>query len=169
MVMKSMEPGKYAFHQQFETIRKLRAAYSNVFMASLAGTGSLTTVGGDCAKYFLMDSPTQSLFFECFSRGCLSRMGQVVRQNWAIPLPVVHALLELLQSDWAAAQNLGRQEQELIAMLGAYVVIAFCGSFRGNEVFLADMYGTAKYLKSRDIPPNTVIIPLLGRFKGETG
>jgi len=27
MVMKSLEPGKYASHQQFETIQKLRAAY----------------------------------------------------------------------------------------------------------------------------------------------
>jgi len=52
-------------------------------------------------------------------------------------------------------------------MLGAYVVIAFCGSFRGNEVFLADMHGAAKYLIARDLPLNTVIIPLLGRFKGE--
>jgi len=64
---------------------------------------------------------------------------------------------------------LGRRDQALIGMLGAYVVIAFCGSFWGNEVFLADMHGAAKYLMARDLPPNTVIIPLLGRFKGETG
>ncbi len=31
------------------------------------------------------------------------------------------------------------------------------------------MHGAAKYLIARDLPPNTVIIPLLGRFKGETG
>jgi len=99
MVVKSLEPGKYASHQQFETIRKLHAAYSNVFMASLAGTGSLRTVGGDRAKYFLTDSPTQSLFFERFSRGCLCRMGQVVWQDWSIPLTVMPALLEVLQSD----------------------------------------------------------------------
>jgi hypothetical protein len=169
MVMKSLEPGKYASHQQFETIRKLRAAYSNVFMASLAGTGSLRTVGGDRAKYFLTDSPTQSLFFERFSRGCLCRMGQIVKQDWAIPLSVVHALLDTLESDWRAAQLLGWKERELISMLGAYVVTAFCGSFRGNEVFLADMFGTAKYLRATDTPENTIIVPLLGRFKGETG
>jgi hypothetical protein len=165
MVMKSLEPGKYGSHQQFKTIQKLRSAYANVFMVSLAGTGSLRTVGGDRAKYFLTDSPTQSLFFKRFSRGCLCRMGQVIRQDWAIPLTMMHALLEVLQSDWVAAQTMGRQEKELIAMLGAYAVIAFCGSFRGDEV----EYGTAKYLSTRDIPVNTVIVPLLGRFKGETG
>jgi len=169
MVMKSLEPGKYATHQQFETIRKLRAAYSNAFMASLAGTGSLRTVGGDRAKYFLTDSPTQSLFFERFSRGCLCRMGQVVKQDWAIPFPVMHALLDTLEADWATSQLFNQREKEMISMLGAYVVIAFCGSFRGNEVFLADMHGTMKYLTAGDVAADTVIIPLLGRFKGETG
>jgi hypothetical protein len=77
--------------------------------------------------------------------------------------------LDTLDLDWEAAQMLGRKEQELISMLGAYVVIAFCGSFHGNEVFLAGMFGTTKYLRATDIPIGTVIVPLLGRFKGETG
>jgi hypothetical protein len=96
-------------------------------------------------------------------------MGQIVKQDWAIPLPVVHALLDTLESDWSAAQILNWKEKELIGMLGAYVVTAFCGSFWGNEVFLADMFGTAKYLRATNTPANTVIVPLLGRFKGETG
>jgi hypothetical protein len=37
MVLKSRTPGHYAHYQQFETIRKLRAGYSNVFMASVGG------------------------------------------------------------------------------------------------------------------------------------
>ncbi len=42
MLLKSLEPGwHHASHQQFETIRKLRAVYSNVYMASLEGTSSL--------------------------------------------------------------------------------------------------------------------------------
>jgi hypothetical protein len=56
-------------------------------------------------------------------------MGQIVKQDWAIPLPVVHALLDTLESDWSAAQILNWKEKELIGMLGAYVVTAFCGSF----------------------------------------
>jgi len=93
-------------------------------------------------------------------------MGQIVKQDWAIPLPVVHALLDTLESDWASAQTLGCQDKELIGMLGAYVVIAFCGSFRGC-FWLTCM--EPKYLAAVDLPPDTIIIPLLGRFKGETG
>jgi hypothetical protein len=38
MLIKSLEPGRYlSLYQQFETIRKLRAAHSNMFMSSLEG------------------------------------------------------------------------------------------------------------------------------------
>jgi hypothetical protein len=167
MVLKSLDPGRYADHQQFESIRKMRATFSNIFMSSKRGTDSLRSFGGDRAKHVLTDSPTNSLFFERFCQGCVRRMGQEVKQNWAIPLPVVHGLLEVLEKDWAVAQT--EAEKEVIGLLGAYTVIAFCGSFRGNEVFLVDLHGTRKYLESPEVEKGVVIIPLLGRFKGETG
>mmetsp|Transcript_9798 Transcript_9798/g.14171 ORF Transcript_9798/g.14171 Transcript_9798/m.14171 type:complete len:202 (-) Transcript_9798:497-1102(-) len=48
-------------------------------------------------------------------------------------------------------------------MLGAYSIIAFCGTFRGHEVFLVDLDGLLQYASTSDC----VIIPLLGRYKGE--
>jgi len=164
MVLKSLEPGRYDSYQQYETIRKLRAAYSNIYMASKEGGSSLRSFGGDRVKHYLTDSPTQSLFFERFSQGCVRRMGQEVKQDWAITLPAMHALLEILEEDWEKGHS-----PELTAMVGAYVVIAFAGSFRGNEVFLVDMHGVRKYLRSSEPPADAVIIALLGRFKGETG
>jgi hypothetical protein len=50
MVLKSLDRGRYQEHQQFETIRKLRAGYSNNYMSSLEGLQNLRTVGGDKAK-----------------------------------------------------------------------------------------------------------------------
>jgi len=136
-------------------------------MASVQGTSSLRSFGGDRAKHFLTDSPTQSLFFEHFLLGCVCRMGQEVRQNWAITLPTVHALLDCLEAEWNS--ELGQSQLEMVGMLGAFVVIAFCGSFRGNEVFLVDLFGVIKYLNSAEVEEGAVIEPLLGRFKGETG
>jgi hypothetical protein len=47
MLLKSLEPGKYhASYQQFETVRKLRAGFANIYMASVEGVSSLRTVGG---------------------------------------------------------------------------------------------------------------------------
>ena len=45
MVLKSSEPGRYASYQQYETIRKLRAGYSNLYQAS-ACTISVEGDGG---------------------------------------------------------------------------------------------------------------------------
>jgi len=94
-------------------------------------------------------------------------MGQDVRQDWAIPLPVMHALMERLEEEWGMGGNL--EDRALIASIGAYAIIAFCGSFRGSEVFLTDLCGLRKYLwepLSPEAPPH-VVIPLLGQFKGE--
>jgi hypothetical protein len=54
---------------------------------------------------------------------------------------------------------------------GSFAAIAFGGSFRGNEVFLTDLYGLAKYSRTPLLENGTryVIIPLLGRFKTEDG
>ncbi len=95
-------------------------------------------------------------------------MSQAVRQDWAIPLPVMHALMKCLDREWSKA--IDQEACILVASVGAYAIIAFYGSFRGSKVFLIDLHGLQKYLFNRDEPEQDfVIIPLLGRFKGETG
>ncbi len=167
MLLKSLEPGKYhASYQQFETVRKLRAGFANIYMASVEGVSSLRTVGGDRAKHHLTQSPTQSQWFERFAQGCVRRMGQDVRQDWAIPLPAMHGLINSLEDEWNHPQD--SCHKELVTSIGAYSLIAFCGSFRGPEVFLMDLLGLRKYLQEGDaLGRDHVIIPLLGRFKGE--
>jgi hypothetical protein len=169
MVLKSRNPGKYAEYQQFETIRKLRSCYSNVYMASPAGVASLRTVGGDKAKHYLNDCPTHSLWFERFARGCLSRMGQIVKQDRAVSLELMHSLIALLEEEWNRVEAL--PDKSVVAGLGAFALIAFCGSFRGPELFAVDLHGLRKYL-GEDLRSNGkeyIIVPLLGRFKNELG
>jgi hypothetical protein len=169
MLLKSREPGRYAEYQQFESIRKLRAAYSNIYMTSLDGAQSLRSVGGEKAKFFLNYCPTHSLWFEQFARGCFSPMGQLVRQNRAVSLDVMHEFQNMIEEEWSVATNL--KDKRTVASVGAYSLIAFCGSFQGPEVFLVDLHGLMKYMK--DEPKyrekEYVIIPLLGRFKNELG
>ncbi len=118
-------------------------------------------------KHYLTDSPTQSSWFERFSQGCVRRMGQDIRQDWAITLPAMHALIHLLEAEWTQEHDLvGR---ELIASIGAHSVIAFCGSFCGAEVFLTDLHGLRKYFHDLHCVGHAdhIIVPLLGKFKGE--
>jgi hypothetical protein len=169
MLIKSRDKGRYSSHQQYETIRKLRAGYTNVYMGSLVGTNQYHTVGGDTAKNSISQCPTHSLWFERFSKGCLSRMGQDIRQDTAISVPVMLALLHDLETDWFSA--ITPAFRRWVASLGAFLCIAFCGSFRGPEVFLVDIAGLRSHLAAPIDPtlPPHVIVPLLGRFKNEVG
>jgi len=169
MLLKSRQPGRYASYQQFEILRKLRAGFSNVFMTSVLGQESLRLVGGDRAKQHLCNCPTNTLWFERFSKGCLSRMGQIVRQDRAVSLELMHALCSLLEQEWTGASDLRGKTQ--LACLGAFSIIAFCGSFRGNEVFMTNLHGLIKYGNDTLLSAGKeyVMIPLLGRFKNEVG
>jgi hypothetical protein len=52
MLLKSLSPRGYEGYQQYETIRKLWAGFSNVFQASLAGGDSFKTMGGQSKDEF---------------------------------------------------------------------------------------------------------------------
>jgi hypothetical protein len=118
MLLKSLEPGKYnAVYQQFETVWKLRAAYSNAYMASTQGATSLRTVGGDRAKHHLTFSPTQSVWFERFAQGCIRRMGQDVRQDWAIPLAAMHGLMAILEEEFLQVEHVRHKILWLVLVL----------------------------------------------------
>ncbi len=169
MLAKSLEPGRYKNHTQFKTMRKLRSAYSNLFHASATSSVSMLTVGSDSAKTFLSSCPSHSLWFERFAKGCLCRMGQEVRQDLAMSIKVLLALLDLVEREWLADPTMHGKETKVF--IGAYSVIAYGGSFRGNEVFLTDLYGLARYSRTPLMENGSryVIVPLLGCFKTEDG
>jgi hypothetical protein len=81
----------------------------------------------------------------------------------------MHAMMDLLEQKWIMATI--AEKRILVASIAAYAIIAFCSSFRGLEVFLVDLYGLRKHMLDPhvDLKSECIIIPLLGRFKGETG
>ena len=167
MLVKSLNPGRYEEYTQFETMRKLRSAFSNLHHASAMGAASMMTLGRDTAKTFLSTCVTHSMWFERFSKGCFKRMGQITRQDLALSVHVMLALTNLLEQQWTAQII----SHDTLAYVGAYICIAYGGSFRGNEVFLTDFSGLSKYASMDLIEDGQryVIIPLLGRFKNEDG
>jgi hypothetical protein len=58
---------------------------------------ALRTSGGDVAKFHLNNYPTTSLWFEKFTKGCLRRLGQEVKQDLAISIKVMLAMQSLLE------------------------------------------------------------------------
>jgi len=167
MLVKSTQPGKHdPRYTQFETLRKLRAAYSNYYHASAISAETSMTLGRDTAKATLTTCPTKNMWFERFAKGCLKRMGQEVRQDLATSIHLMHALQRLLEREW---EDSGEKERVNLAMIGAYIMIAFTGTFRGHEVFLVDTFGLLKYAREDHVERGErfVVVPLLGRYKTE--
>jgi len=168
MLVESMKPGRhYQAYTQFETMRKLCAAYFNMFHASARSNIDTITLGRDTAKSFLTTCPTQSSWFERFCNWCLKRMGQEVKQDLAVSVEVMLAFQDKMERDWQELQSTKHRIQ--LAMIGAYGLIAFGGSFRGHEVFLIDTFGLIKYTSQRLVEKGQelVMVPLLGRYKAE--
>lgn len=169
MLLRSLNPGRYGDYTQFATIRKERSCFSNFYHASAVGSTAQSTLGRDTAKSFLTKCPTQSLWFERFSKGCLYRMGEVVKQDLAISIDVMLCMMKLFDDEWLRTPD-GWDRSE-IASVALYSIIAFCGSFRGHEVFLVDLFGLTKYETTFTLSNQTsyCMIPLLGKYKGESG
>ena len=82
MLIRSLDPGKYADYSQFETIRKLRSSYSNAYLATADACESSSTLGRTTVKSFLTNCPTNSLWLGmCKTNGAnsTSRSGYFYR------------------------------------------------------------------------------------------
>jgi hypothetical protein len=92
-------------------------------------------------------------------------MGQEVKQDLAVSVQVMLAFQAEMERDWQEAPSNLRRIQ--LAMIGAYALIAFGGSFRGHEVFLVDTFGLIKYARQKltEKGLSFVTIPLLGKYK----
>ncbi len=173
MLAHSRASGRYGPYTQFETIRKLRGAFSNVYHASASGAGEVTAFGGDDRRYSAVTRcPTQSRWFSRFALGCKKRMGQDVRPDLAMSIGVLHALIEELVI--LGSEQTSEERMRLIISVIAYSTICFCASLRGHEGFYVDLHGLRLHInKGRCVTGDGkiphVVVPLLGRFKNEVG
>jgi hypothetical protein len=168
--LESLKAGKYhKDHQQFDSIRKLRSTFRNVWGASKEEASMSLYLGfDDKKKQTLSSCPTLSDWFSRFALGCKKRMGQDVRPQLGISIEMMHALMLKLETMFLEVNDEG--ERNLIVNAGAYVILTFCCSLRGNETFLLDLAGLRSHIRNGLTGTNKhVTAPLLGRFKGEDG
>ncbi len=158
-------------HLQFDTVRKLRTVYSDIFEATCAGNqdNKVMKKGSETMHYH--DGVTQSRFFERFTLGMKTRMGQVSKRNQPITSDMVVAMLVCLENKLRSVPSNDDQVRYLI-MTGSLIVILFCGSLRGHEGFMLDADSLAKNISVGIKTTNGksfILVPLYGYFKGENG
>ena len=180
MLVHSKQSGKHSkLYTQFATIRKQRSAFSNLFMASRELYGSQIMINpGSQSNGVLSTCPTNSQWFICWSLGCETRMGFILKQNQAISITLLHALLDSFKS-MIIEHEYTTIESWNAAIGYAYSVISFFASLRGSKGLKVHFNTLMKHWKKGNfdkqikykgsyLPPH-VIVPLLGRFKGEQG
>ena len=164
----SQEEGKNSSsYSQFDSIRKIRSAYGNHYEASKTAALNTWVLRSDKFNSFFTDSPARSEFFNRFMIGLRYRMGRDVQGDLALDFKILHKIMnqmkvEMLDSDTPLSRR------RWLASSGAYFVVSFVLALRGNETLMLDLKGLKEFVKSGidDETPH-VVIPLLGRFKGE--
>ena len=162
---RSFDPGLYEKTVQWETFRKLRSA---VTVITQSGAEALQDVIGSYEKSRIWISrlPTHSHWFvNRFLVGLKQRHGAIVRQDWELPIDVLHEVHNILDIEWQHATT--RQSRILIAQMGVLYVVGFCTAIRGEEALLIELAGTANSLRYLHNSKNPHFhITVAGRTKG---
>ena len=167
MLRRAQQPGKYDKFVQFNTARKHRSASGNYWHATPnVMTTSLFTNEGK--KAMATNCPVYGHWYSRFMQGVHNRMGDDIRPDMAISIEVLHAMLNKLDLQWERAEHL--IEKTRIAELGFFLTAGFSAALRGEEIVKLDVRELLlRWADAGSSGTPFVPLPLLGRFKGETG
>ena len=166
MVLASLRAGRHSeLHLQFDTIRKMRSAYSNFIRAAPFSNAYPWVVADGEGKHYqrLAVDPCGSLWFLRFNEGCKKRMGQDWRPNQALTPPLVLEVLSWL--DERIQNSLDPKVVCLFTLAATFYAVCYVLSLRGPEGSLLDLDGL---IKEKDRNPSLfIVIALWGKIKGE--
>jgi hypothetical protein len=160
---RSLDPGKYAEHVQWDTFRKARSAITN---GSQAGVSGLEDTSGAYEKkrMWISKVPTHTFWFTRFLVGIHRRVGEIKKQDEAVTIDVLHVYERVLEVRWRPAKN--EREKHDVARLGSWMLGGFCTGLRGEEQLRIEFAGTKKSLKwMKKLGPYFMLV-VTGRSKG---
>ena len=132
MLVKALERGRYQDTLQFETVRKLRSAFSNIWHTSRE-TLTTSVMARDLRKTYITSCPSYCLWFERFMFGTHKRIGDEVHQNQAISLEVIHMLVDDLEKEFSKSKD--ERKKEYLSDLAVFILAYFLAGLRGEETF----------------------------------
>lgn len=132
---------------QPSTYRKSQACITNVYRAGASGLGDQVGAN-DARKVWMSSCSTHTPWFARFMMGIKKRTGEVVKQDKAISIDLLHAVLNLLDDKWKATED--PAEKMRISRTGAWYSSGFCTALRGEEMVLVELAGTKNSLEKLD-------------------
>jgi hypothetical protein len=172
MLKQSQGKGKNdSSYIQFDSIRKFRSAYSDAYSSGPSRCLDNRKLKSDKGQLLsFVNGPTDSQLFMMFMLGCEKRMGKLVKQDAGISFEILKCMLDNYESE-LMNESTDIARKRFIIICGAAFVIMWSGALRGGEVFLIE---ASELIKRRHdgrvhAKHGHCIIPLMGRFKQETG
>jgi hypothetical protein len=172
MLKQSQGKGKNdSSYVQFDSIRKFRAAYANAYSSGPARCLDNRKLKSDKGQLLsFVSGPTDSQLFTMFMLGCEKRMGRLVKQDAGISFEMLDRILENYDLE-LSDETTSIERKRFIVICAASFVILWAGALRGGEIFLVE---ASELVKRRHDGKDHAkhghcVIPLMGRFKQETG
>jgi hypothetical protein len=93
------------------------------------------------------------------------RHGEIKKQDWPIPIAVLHAADKILEGEWRTTKDTAIKKK--CEEMGMWFLGGFCVALRGEEMLQIELVGTANSLRFLEDPvtPNFCFC-ILGRTKG---
>ena len=156
---------------QFDSIRKTRSAYANAYESSpkrCLDNRKLKNERGQLMSF--VSGPTDSKLFTMFMLGCEKRMGRFVKQDLGISFKMLQLMLEHYKVE-LRDERVEKDRKRWIIICAAAFVILWAGALQGGEIFLLEASELIKRKNDgKSMRKNShCVIPLMGRFKQETG
>ena len=171
MLKASTKKGSYSMsHQQYDTIRKLRSVYTSLYQSSILGEEQGVVFAGEKGrKYRTAHGETESIFYKLFNMGLDKRMDKEKRSDLALEFKLLLTILTRVERE-LHEKDTEVSRRRFLMVFGAYLVIGYGGSLRGNEGFFVEGKSLINNIHEGITDPEHphVVVELFGRFKGET-
>lgn len=119
-------------------------------------------------RFIATRCPSESRWYEQFTLGVSARMGDIVSQDRAYTLQIIHALLQMYEAEW----NDPEKEMPLKTLCSCmFLLVSSLGGMRGFEVMWTDLAALRYDLEyCEDIGDTSAVSwPIVGRFKAHNG
>lgn len=170
LLLRSLEPGKKKdTGVQYGTARKVRATITVLWEASPESLADMVlSTGTRQGRYVGTRNPAESRWYEHFNKGVRARMGDIVSQDRAYTIEVLHQLIKSYERDW---EQWGYAIKLKTICSCMFLLVSSLGGMRGFEVMWTDLAALRYDLNyCEDISDFTAVSwPVVGRFKAHDG
>ena len=155
----------------YNSLSKIRSSFATLYNARPHADQITVVRTNKGMRLRNSHSPTDSQLFDWFMLGLRKRIGVLVNQNLGISIEVMLEILKHYDAE-ISDEELDFERLRTIIVCSAAFVILFAASLRGNEVLMLER---TEFVKRRNAgktgskDTEHVVIPLMGRFKGEDG